>query len=165
MPVAHLRGGVGAEAVGQRGAQPLVGGQPVGGTARGGQRVEQDRGEVLAQRVLGGELLEDRQRLGGPARGDQPGGALAPGPEVQLLQRRPGAGRVGGVVLLQRPAAPQRQRGVQRGERGGAVGLGPGSGHEAGEADGVDVLGVDCEPVAGRGLLHQRRVAEGAAQA
>ena len=66
MPRAQRRGRVGAQGLGQRRAHPLVGGEGLGRAPGGGERVDQRPGEVLAQRVRGGELLQPRHDLGRP---------------------------------------------------------------------------------------------------
>jgi hypothetical protein len=63
---AQRRGRVDAELVGERAAAPLVGGQRVRLPAGGVQGADQAQRDRLAERVGGGQLLEQRQRVRRP---------------------------------------------------------------------------------------------------
>ena len=150
---------------------PLVHGQRFGGPAGRDQRVHEQTGEVLAQRVGGVRSSSSATDVGGAARCEV--GLDPVGERPAAAARRAGPRSAVGVVawVCRRRAArprhsrqrlaehgPARRRRTTRRPAGAALGGQPGEPH------GVDVVRRDREPVAGRGLLDHGGVAEGAAQ-
>ncbi len=165
----QLRAGVDAQLVGEQTTHPGTGGQRVGLPPRPVQVGDEQRPQPLTQGVCGDEVLELGDQL---ARRPQvgPGGqALLDQPEPGLRQAQPVRVRPGGVPGAgQQLAAEERQRPVAELEHPGRV-LRPAQGGglvgQAQDADGIHVLRVDGEGVAGLPAAHQGRVAERPAQA
>ena len=155
----ELRRRSGAELLVERPAQLFVRGERLGLAARGRQRAQPQRAEPLVERALRGQLSdlpEVGRRVAEEGRGSEPvhaGGGVHLGEPGHV-----GRGR----------APPERQRLVEPSRRRCGVARAQGRGALAGEsleADRVDVLRRDREPVAAGLLRHERRVAERAAQA
>jgi hypothetical protein len=152
MDGAELLGGIDAQLVRQPAAEALVGDERVRRSPRGRQRAHQLSVQPLTERVRGGQLVQlGDQGVARPGR--QLGvDAVLGGAETQLLEPGDGRGRearVGGVG--ERRTSPQREPLAQqlaRGQRVLGKPLAAGQRHPL-EADRVDRLGLQREPVAG----------------
>ena len=121
--VAHLLPGCHAELLVQAAAQSLVRVERLGLTATSGQRLDPGAEQRLVHGVPLGERPDDRHGPLGVTGGDgRAGEADGRGDQlaVELSDRRLVGD--GGVQVLQRPAAPQRQRVSQRGDALGQLG-------------------------------------------
>jgi hypothetical protein len=147
----QLGRGIDPELVGQEGAGAVEGRQRVRLPARPVQRDHQLAPQPLAQWMLGGQALEFADEVALVSRVEIGGDAVLDGGQPQLgeprdlgLQRR-GVGEIG-----ERWSLPQVERLPQHCAGGRRVGRPQPAtlGHEAREAQGVDLVGVDRQPVA-----------------
>jgi hypothetical protein len=168
--VALLQGGarVGAEDLGQGLADPFVEGERVGLAALGGQRVHEQRGRPLVDRVLGEQGGQPGGGRLGPTHGQLGVGEVGHGLDREVGQpgrdgRRRGHDRGLGVG----PVAPQVHGLAERGRRGRRVAgtqVVPAGGGEVLELQRVHVGRVHVQPVAARGVRDGVGRAEGPAQ-
>ena len=155
----------GAERVVQRGADALVDGQRVGLPAGGVQHADLQPRHALVERVVGGQALELGDELAGRDAGQVGLDAVDGRGQAHVLEPsgRGGRERARARHVGQRRATPQRQRLAE--QLPGAAGLAGAQRARAlagkpFEAVGVDVGGLEREPVAARRLRHERRVAQ-----
>jgi hypothetical protein len=143
---AERRPGVGAQLVPQRPPVGVVAGEGGGRPAGGGLAAHQLEQDLLVARVGGGQRGQRLDRLGGL-------------PESRQRQRphpgqRPAGGRPG---RAQRAVAAEQGQAALRGGEGRRVVTGPRAALGLRSAQqhrrGVDLLGAECQPVAGRGAL------------
>ena len=161
----ELGAGHGPERVVERGADALVDGQRVGLPAGGVQHADLQPRDALVERVVGGQALELGDELAGRDAGQVGLDAVDGRGQAHVLEPRGRGGRERARARHagQRRATPQRERLAE--ELPGAAGLAGAQRARALagqplEAVGVDVGGLEREPVAARRLGHERRVAQ-----
>ncbi len=161
----ELGAGQRPERVVERGADALVGAQRVGLPAGGVQHADLQPRDALVERVVGGQALELGDELSGRDAGQVGLDAADGRGQAHVLEPRGRGGRERARArhARQRRAPPQRERLAE--ELPGAAGLAGAQRARALasqplEAVGVDVGGLEREPVAARRLGHERRVAQ-----